>query len=608
MAANGIFAKHVNPDVYYASGVTIEEPTFTITVQTTQTKQEHTVVKVVDGEVNVVNGDGSFSAFTLPEINNYVAADSLPDDSAVGKWVIKYDDTDISFKLSATAGVEQSIITWRNQIIAKQKAIESPKRTVFMDSNIALTDGTAPIGSDAKVKTIPNLYQAISNMSTRIDDISVTHGASTADAGLFVKQYAAVQDPYQGFLRAPQEKPCIEIVAGDKLTGTATDGNATIASTYAPFNHNMHFKANEITFTVSNPNETVSGAYEIAFDSVTSEAFHMEDTQNAGLILRNAFISAQEICTDNSKIDIKNDYGIINNMITDETNSAIYNNYFDYLTAAFSDYKDVDTNLEVCDFLSSIYASTPALPSTWNGDDWESTSLIITANTEPATTAVFIDLLSSVHIGFLADPEYMNEATRISEKLSVISGDHLNRDWLDITSGVLLSHYWVPMEDYTGSDWIDTTSNSIKAGGHGKLFTHIDEPEGYVSKLYPHMADPIDPLCLYAKTANGVINKNGTVVHANHAVTNTNVTYTAEKPDLKVSGEMTYNLGAIIEAIQELNRRTMFMDIDMTFNGAMSYGDYNKADVDAGKYTKVLDGLPAASDSNLEQHGDAVFN
>lgn len=58
-------------------------------------------------------------------------------------------------------------------------------RTVYMDSNIALTNGAGKLG-DNGVKTIPNLYNAISDMDARIEKINTTHGPSTADAGLFV--------------------------------------------------------------------------------------------------------------------------------------------------------------------------------------------------------------------------------------------------------------------------------------------------------------------------------------------------------------------------------------------------------------------------------------
>ena len=56
------------------------------------------------------------------------------------------------------------------------------------------------------------------------------------------------------------------------------------------------------------------------------------------------------------------------------------------------------------------------------------------------------------------------------------------------------------------------------------------------------------------------------------------VAYTAgsdkETVTIRVTERITYNIGAIVEAIQELNRRTMFMDTDMSFNSTLCYADY----------------------------------
>jgi hypothetical protein len=117
----------------------------------------------------------------------------------------------------------------------------------------------------------------------------------------------------------------------------------------------------------------------------------------------------------------------------------------------------------------------------------------------------------------------------------------------------------------------------VAAGIHCKLFTNNNTGSVYILAV-PHMV---------VTTEMGLthIKENGNF-----------------SGDITVPSVMRYRLGAIIEAIQELNRRTMFMDTDMTFQGAMSYNDYNGAAVETAQHTKNLDGLPAASDSNIGQH------
>lgn len=134
-------------------------------------------------------------------------------------------------------------------------------------------------------------------------------------------------------------------------------------------------------------------------------------------------------------------------------------------------------------------------------------------------------------------------------------------------------YYWVPMEDCTVTNTPGdgvTTTYSLKKNDHGKILIKLNDI---------------------------------TAVYASHVVVNvTPVPLSAKVNSLKVASKMTYNLGAIIEAIQELNRRTMFMDIDMSFNGAMSYGDYVSDIVTAGAYGHVLDGLPGATDKDSGKH------
>ncbi len=61
-----------------------------------------------------------------------------------------------------------------------------------------------------------------------------------------------------------------------------------------------------------------------------------------------------------------------------------------------------------------------------------------------------------------------------------------------------------------------------------------------------------------------------------------------------------YKLGAIIEAIQELNRRTSFIDSTMLFTDAINHFDVNtiSGGVTDADYEETEDGLPAATDGH----------
>lgn len=319
--------------------------------------------------------------------------------------------------------------------LADQTIKATGDRTVYMDSNIALTDGSKLARDGARV--IPNLYEAIDGLRlgeeilakqtgdliSKIETIGETHGPSTADAGLYVNYISA------GDQRSGQYTAFMTTSAFDNYVispGIGTGGYNRDANAANPTTANLHFSANEITFTVANHNTLVSNIYLIS--------------------------------------------------------------------------------------------------------------------------------------GALTTADFELNADQLTEQ-----GAMLN----NLTSTI---YYWVPLEDY------EIEGNTIPAGSHGKIFAK-------------NATDQAQAL------------RNRVVVCYSHAVTLGNVgNITAQEGGLEVSGTMTYNLGAIIEAIQELNRRTMFMDIDMSFNGAMSYGDYTATNAESSKYGKILDGLPAGSDGNLSQH------
>ena len=370
---------------------------------------------------------------------------------------------------------ETDLNTYLNRVFTDVQLVwgngKAAKRTVYMDSNIALTDGTAPVSSGS-AKTIPNLYEAINDMDTRIDRIDKEYGVSTADAGLFVTHHAGGNNPYKSFIREDNTN-AIEITAGNMLNADRKL-NATGTGKASGKDYNMHFKANEITFTVTNPNATVT-AYEINeadMANATGTKINAEDAYDAATAISglNGYVTAKYY------------------VIPLEGGEK-------YIT---SEEKDGTT--------------TYSLPSTLHCMVWR----------------------------------------KVSYKPSGPGG------------------------------------NSAK-----------DEFNSFVKQL---AADPVrqqagETLIAFLETSDGLAIK-----YMSEAILGKDVTTTIINTKFIVANETTtYNLGAIIEAIQELNRRTMFMDTDMSFNSAMSYNDYSAENTPGSAYGTVIDGLPAGTDNNLSK-------
>lgn len=79
-------------------------------------------------------------------------------------------------------------------------------------------------------------------------------------------------------------------------------------------------------------------------------------------------------------------------------------------------------------------------------------------------------------------------------------------------------------------------------------------------------------------------------------ITNNDIEFTI-KPNNNAA-EHTYNLGAIIEAIQEFNRRTGYIDSTMSFADAKNHFDVNKDPITGTNYGGEDDELPAATDGH----------
>lgn len=93
----------------------------------------------------------------------------------------------------------------------------------------------------------------------------------------------------------------------------------------------------------------------------------------------------------------------------------------------------------------------------------------------------------------------------------------------------------------------------------------------------------------------------GNRAHATEAKTDTTLRLKAQEIEFEVGSvgaAKKYNLGAIIEAIQELNRRTMYMDTNVDFATGAAYND-QETGIDGANYENKEDGLPAASNGHI---------
>ncbi len=634
--AKGIFEKYAHTGFYVGTGT---EPTIKITVR--DAKGEKTSDDPVAYETAdvVFTYDKSAEEWTGGNLNEGVPAyyptvdesakltnialgehkkGSTTEFTAAGDWAITVTGLSSSYTIPEPLSTTEHIKDYLKRVCADVYLTwcnaKAAGRTVYMDSNIALTDGEASVGS-GKAKTIPNLYKAIHDMDTRIDAIDKDFAISTADAGLYVKPLvnAASKKQYANFLRDSGESdtPGIEISVGDGFDGINGNTMSNARDAHILQDYNMHFRANEITFTVSNPNQTVAEAYQIitAADVTPGTTDYKLNTQGdtpqshaADIITSKA--NGDAILT----VDAIN-YGAEYTALT-TVSSGITS---DYINTLVNRLKDVDTALTADASLTTFINTVRAYPDDdvpkkfpdAPGDD-------ATENDQGA-----YNLLIAAH------DDYVTDTLTVYQRVDLgigRNGNLVNPYMNDVTNDLVLTYYWVPMEDNNTADHI--TNNKLLAGAHGKVLLNLSSDDGiagYKTKLNTFMGDNAPTIMsgtaseklknayAAAGTILGILNKNGTLVYLSHAVTTSEITVGTKKTDLQVSSEMTYNLGAIIEAIQELNRRTMFMDTDMSFNGAMSYGDYQK-DVtdDTIHYGAVLDGLPAATDSTLTQHYGTV--
>ena len=134
------------------------------------------------------------------------------------------------------------------------------------------------------------------------------------------------------------------------------------------------------------------------------------------------------------------------------------------------------------------------------------------------------------------------------------------------------------------------------------LYVTKDKETGSVT-IYPGKFDEDDNTTKKDEDAEIIQIKHGSGP-ASIDITNNDIQFTI-KP-YEDTEATTYTLGAMIEAIQELNRRTAFIDSTIGFQEAKKHFDVNNDDINGANYEKEDDGLPAAADSHYNGNFNVV--
>ena len=121
------------------------------------------------------------------------------------------------------------------------------------------------------------------------------------------------------------------------------------------------------------------------------------------------------------------------------------------------------------------------------------------------------------------------------------------------------------------------------------------------SKTIPNLYDAIDTMATKINQLNNRITINGENITLNGG----DITLNGGDINFKCKGfkkdgketEAIITIQAIVEAIQELNRRTAYIDSTISFGEAVDYFDVHEEEIDGVYANKLDDGLPAATNS-----------
>lgn len=173
-------------------------------------------------------------------------------------------------------------------------AMKAAPKTAYLESNIALTNGSN--NPSEKPKVIPNLYQTIEDLSVLAND------KSTADRCLHVNQQTmGVEGHYVDGIKAPSDNA--------KLITMTPEWNPynENASGHEKQNVLFNIDADDIYFTISNPNGKIYGIPIVSFEVKKDDGDHTFNKYLYGLIDKGASKGAYDVYPYFVTIDSKYD-------------------------------------------------------------------------------------------------------------------------------------------------------------------------------------------------------------------------------------------------------------------------------------------------------------
>lgn len=492
------------------------------------------------------------------------------------------------------------------QMYVKRRAIKSAEpatRTMYIDSNIALTSGDACINSKTSPpRIIPNLFNAIETLQEKTNQISKwaeshkheqistsgTGELSTADKMLYVENHIEQQKTRTTIV--PQKTA--------SSSGVTTGGSMSDA---------LRLRAGNIEFEIESANIRSSG-YVVKYEKVTNPGLSgFVDGMNYMFVPveDNAMKLAEyenyladgihgRIMYEDGEI-----YRVLKSHIVTDSSKYLFKPQKEVIVGVYDDMaitSQAITNIN-SDSKVPVIFSMPykCLFADWSGDSEASF---------PYKFATYVDA------------EGANAIVEIHET----TGGELYVDWKHNMADSIVITNEVPLY------LVKTVEGDTQVilDNEEDLASFIGEQEGddktSLESLFGIYSSPVNPSAItgykintfipdgesydYELCPDLYIGSGGTIpwtssdskysfelVECRNVYENIS---TISPIEFQTKGTTVYNLQAIVEAIQELNRRTMFMDTDISFGAAMSFNDVAETDIPCVSQEMTEDGLPAA--------------
>ncbi len=495
------------------------------------------------------------------------------------------------------------------QMYAKRRAIASAKpatRTMYIDSNIALTSGTACInGKDNAPKIIPNLFNAIETLQEKTNRISKwaeshKHGPipttgtgelSTADKLLYVENYT----------EGDMARTTIVPQKTGTSSGVTTGGSVSDA---------LRLRAGNIEFEIESANTTLSG-YLVKYEKPKDENAPESNLFNADMNYIFVPVEDSDVRLADNAIHLADGihgrimyadgeiYRVLKSHIVTDSSKYLFKpqkkddeaGYKDLELSNGAEFVNIDSTGRVPVIFSLPYNSLFADES---------------ANDElfPYKFATYVDAVGD---------------DAVVKIYKTTNGGVLYADWASMEADVVITQE-VPLY-------------LVKPGNSSEILDNEADIENFIDLQVDNKDDLVKLFGIPSEGTGESTDITGYNVNAYTATTEAYVLCPAQNvepgetipwasSDSKYSFELVecrniyddvsmslidfqtkkttvYNLQAIVEAIQELNRRTLFMDTDISFSDAMTFNDVAETDIPYVSQEKTEDGLPAAGMSPI---------